>query len=71
MAVADVLRPLDGAESQFARGRRWLLSTELRKATRDQGGSVHAIVYPPAAPWREAPTIQSSVSAASPPGLMC
>ena len=65
MAVADVLRPLDGAEAQFTCGGRWLLSTALRESGRDQaaaprrrtGGQRRS--HPPAASWR-APTIHLS-----------
>ena len=39
MAVADVLRPLDGAEAQFACGGRRLLSTALRESVRDQAAA--------------------------------
>ena len=39
MAVADVLRPLDGAEAQFTRDSRRRLSTALRESGRHQAGA--------------------------------
>ena len=39
MAVADVLRPLDGAEAQFTRDGRRRLSTAPRKSGRHQAGA--------------------------------
>ena len=68
MAVADVLRPLDGAEAQFTRDGRRRLSTAPRESGRHEAGEAGAAArrerrrsHPPPAWWREAPTMHHSV----------